>query len=197
MQRAVEPNIQTNPRLMLVEAVMFAIIAVIGAAITYQIVRVAPEAPAEAWVVPDMIEAETLPVLEKSFDFGLVPQDTSPFTAGRWSGNQHLFVATRADGDALTLGLPALEAGTYRLTLYMTRSYDYGIVRVLVNGVPTGDPFDLWAWGVEATGPLSMGNTVLSGQDDIIRFEVVGRNERAAAPFHQFGIDGLVLSPAP
>jgi hypothetical protein len=196
MQRTVEPDLETNPRLMLVEALMFAIIAVIGAAITYQIVR-APAQPPETWSVPGMIEAETLPVIEKTSEFGLVPQDTSPFTSGRWSGNQHLFVATRAEGDALTLGLPAVEPGTYALTLYLTRSYDYGIVRVLVNGVPVGGPVDLWAWGVEATGPLTLGNTALSGQDDVIRFEIAGRNERAAAPFYQFGIDGLVLSPAP
>jgi hypothetical protein len=196
MQHTVKPDLQTNPRLMLVEAVMFAIIAVIGAAITYQIVR-APSKPPDTWMVPDMIEAETLPVIEKSSEFSLVPQDTSPFTAGRWSGNQHLFVATRAEGDALTFGLPAVEPGSYGLTLYMTRSYDYGIVRVLVNGVPVSVPLDLWAWGVEATGPLTMGSTTLSGQDDVIRFEVVGRNDRAAAPFYQFGIDGLVLTPAP
>jgi hypothetical protein len=196
MQPTAKPDLETNPRLMLAEAVMFAIIAVIGAAITYHIVR-APAQPTETWSVPDMIEAETLPVIGKTSDFGLVPQDTSPFTAGRWSGDQHLFVATRSEGDALTLGLPAVEAGTYRLTLYMTRSYDYGIVRVLVNGVPVGVPLDLWAWGVEATGPLTMGDTTLSGRDDVIRFEVAGRNERAAAPFYQFGIDGLVLSPTP
>lgn len=192
---------ETNPRLLAIEAVMFAAMAVIGAAITYHVVN-RPTDDAEsgapsALTVPAMIEADALPVTERRGEFVSGAQDTSTFVNGQWTGNRHLFAAAKAPGDALSLKLPAREPGGYDLTVYLTKARDYGVMQIYVNGDKVGGPIDLWSERIEATGPLPVGRITLRGQDDLIRFEVVGKNDLASPPFYQFGVDGMVLSPAP
>jgi hypothetical protein len=187
---------EPNPRLLVIEAMMFAGIAVMGGAVTYEIVNAskAPE-PRAALVVPGMIEAEMLPVVGKTGEFTVAPQDTSSFPHGEWSGEQQLFVSTRAPGQSISLRLPDRDAGSYHLTGYFTKSYDYGIVQVLVNDQKAGETIDLWSYAIESTGPISLGVVTLGGENDVIRIGVVGRNEQSSAPFYQFGIDGFTLLP--
>jgi hypothetical protein len=186
-----------NTRLMLIEAFLFAAIAVVGAAVTYEVMRDQEPLPLEELTVAGMIDAEALPVVRKQGQYDILTQDTSQFSGGQWTGNRQLFVAARAQGDALTLQLPSRDPGVYDLTLYLSKSYDYGIVQVSVNGERVGQPLDLWAWGVEATGPVRLGTVRLRGDGDVIEFEVTGKNEQATSPFYQFGVDGVVLKPVP
>jgi hypothetical protein len=194
----VEDTFESNPRLMLIEALMFAVIAIIGALLTYELAGPKQAVPAASAIsVPGMLEAETLPVIEKAGDFMTMTQDTSTFAQGQWSGGKHLFAATRSRGDTLTMKLPAGSAGGYDLRAYLTKSFDYGIVQISVNGANAGSPIDLWSYVVESTGPVHLGRVTLQGDGDVVRIEVVGKNERAVAPFYQFGLDGFVLEPAP
>lgn len=182
----------------MVEALMFAAIVAIGSFVTYEVVATRKTSkPSNVIVVDKMLEAETLPVLDGSANSIATPQDTSAFSQGQWSGGRHLFAAARAPGDTLSLGLPARAAGLYELTIYLTKSYDYGVVQVSVNGVKIGGPIDLWSYGVESTGPIRLGEARLKGVQDVISVEVIGKNDKAAAPFYQFGIDGVVFEPKP
>ncbi|MEN8175612.1 MAG: hypothetical protein ABFS23_07605 [Pseudomonadota bacterium] len=173
---------------------MFAMIAVIGAMVTYEIINASkPSEQAPPLVVPDLIDAETLPVVEKAGDFVVTEQDTSGFPEGQWTGNQQLFVATKAAGQSLSLGIPARDPGSYHLTGYFTKSYDYGTLQIFVNDEKTGAPVDLWSYSIESTGPVPLGVVRLTGEDDVIRIEVEGKNEKASAPYYQFGLDGFVF----
>lgn len=191
-------SFETNPRLLVAEAFMFAAVVIIGGLLTYELLR-ARNAPSQSntMVVPGLLEADTLPVLGKAGDFTFAAQDTSTFPQGQWSGSKHLFAGARSVGDSLSLELPAVSSGSYELTAYLTKSFDYGIVQISVNEDNVGEPVDLWSYVVESTGPLRLGRVELSGIGDVIRTVVVGKNERSAAPFYQFGIDGFVLAPTP
>lgn len=189
---------ESNPRLLVVEAFMFAAIAVIGAAITYETVtsKSQPSQP-QAVEVPSLLEAESLQIVNKTGDFLVTAQDTSIFPNGRWSGGRHLFAATHSPRDAVSFKLPARQPGRYDLKAYLTKSYDYGIVQFYVNDSPVGAPVDLWSYAVESTDSIQIAEVTLQGENDVIRIEVVGKNDRTVTPFYQFGIDGFVLEPTP
>ena len=87
----------------------------------------------------------------------------------------------------------AKARGQVQAELFLTKSQDYGIVKVLLNDNPVGE-FDLWSGrGVEPTGELDLGEVELAGDGDVLRLTVGGPNPRAAAPFFQFGVDGIRL----
>lgn len=196
LETAQQP-LQTNPRLMLIEALMFATIVVIGGLLTYELVGLRkPATPSPVINVPGMLEAEMLQVAEKVGDFNAMVQDTSTFAQGQWSGGKQFFAAARTPGDRLTMRLPGRSAGNYDLIAYLTKSFDYGVVQISVNGEEVGSPIDLWSYVVEPTGPMRLGRVILKGEGDVIRIEVVGKNQRSVAPFYQFGVDGFVFEPS-
>ena len=145
-------------------------------------------------VAPDeLIEAEDMPVLDKSRDFTFWLQPTSGFEGGGWSKDGQMFAFGTVKGDWIELELPDLPTATYTVELFLTKSQDYGVVQVSLNDSPVG-AFDLWSGrGVVPTGSLDLGDIELAGDGDVLRLEVGGPNPRAAAPFFQFGIDGIRL----
>jgi hypothetical protein len=177
-----------------IEALMLVGIVGILAAFVYEAIHISDrEALARAPLeIPGFIEAEDLRIVGKSGDFNALRQDTASFP-GRWSERDHLFVSTKSEGQSVSLELPHAESGEYLLQVYLTKSWDYGIVQLYLNDEKLGSPIDLWSPGIESTGPLSLGKVVLKGDHDVVRLEVTGHNEAASQPFMQFGIDGFVL----
>jgi hypothetical protein len=142
------------------------------------------------------VEAEDMRVVARNGAFNFWLQPTTDFPAGRWSGDGQMFALGAQKGDWIELGLPERKPGPYRLELLLTRAADYGIVSVSVNGTPIGDEIDLWSdRGVLPTGPLNLGRVELRGRGDVLRLEVTGANPGARAPYFQFGIDGVRLTP--
>ena len=169
----------------------------VGSLVALAMVRIDSPLDRAGWspvIAPDeLIEAEDLEVLGKSRDFTFWLQPTSGFPGGGWSKDGHMFAFGTVNGDWIDLELPDLETGTYQAELFLTKSQDYGIVKVLLNDNPVGE-FDLWSGrGVVATGALDLGEVELAGDGDVLRLEVGGPNPRAAPPFFQFGIDGIRL----
>jgi hypothetical protein len=145
-----------------------------------------------------LIEAENMRVLGKSRDFTFWLQPTADFRTGRWSQDGHMFAFGTQKGDWIDLEFPEFEPGKYRMSLFMTKAADYGIVNVSLNGTPIGEPIDLWSgYGVMPTNKLDLGIVELRGEDDVLRLAVNATNPKAAAPFFQFGIDGVRLSSLP
>jgi hypothetical protein len=179
------------------EAVLWLALIGIGSLVTLAMLRIDSPLDRSGWPpakAPDeLIEAEDLEVLGKSREFTFWLQPTSGFPGGGWSKGGHMFAFGTVNGDWLELELPELESGFYWVELFLTKSRDYGIVTVSLNDEPVGE-FDLWSGrGVEPTGSLDLGEVELAGDGDVLRLTVGGPNPRAAAPFFQFGVDGIRL----
>jgi hypothetical protein len=180
-----------------IEAALWVALLVFGTLVALAILRIdepRDRSGLRTVVAPSgLIECEDLPVVAKSRDFTFWLQPASGFRGGKWSKDGHMFASGTEKGDWIDLRLPETEPGRHQLELFLTKSLDYGIVTVSLNGVPVGE-FDLWTGrGVVPTGPLDLGEVELGGRGDILRFAVSAHNPRAGPPFFQFGIDGIRL----
>lgn len=184
------------------EAALWLGLLVVGSLVALEVLREdagrARSAPARKLAAPSgLVDAEELRVVAMSREFNFWLQPTSGFTEGRWSKDGHMFGYGTRKGDWIDFELPAVEAGSYRLELFLTKSADYGIVAVSLNGARVGPEIDLWSYGVVPTGPLDLGAVQLGGSKNVLRLQVTGTNPEASAPFFQFGFDGLRLTKQP
>jgi hypothetical protein len=141
------------------------------------------------------IEAETMRILARSAGLAAVRQ--GGFDPGLWSEERQLWVRGQRAGDFLEFEVPVPGSGPRRVLVYATRSWDYAIVRFLVNGQVAGPDQDLFnsaGRAVVATGPIDLG--VFSPRDGrfILRLEVAGSNPRSEAPGTYLGLDCVVLA---
>lgn len=144
------------------------------------------------FVIPGMLEAEALTVRAKSPNVFIQKQETKGF-AGRWTQDSHLFGMTYMTGDWVEWFLPKTP-GQFELSVYMTKSNDYGIVQFSVNGQKIGPEIDLWnANAVVPTGKILLGEIAIGEFVPILKMEVIGKNSSNTSPHVYFGIDGILL----
>jgi hypothetical protein len=129
-----------------------------------------------------------------------VTQDMETFARGKWSGESQLWFQGAKPGDFVELRFPVDTPGPRKVTLYATRSWDYGIVRFSINGKETGKDLDLSSGQDKVclpTGPIELGTFEPQSGKLTLRAEVIGKNpaQENAKPF--FGLDCVVLKPAP
>ena len=110
-----------------------------------------------------------------------------------WSGEAHLFFTPQKPGSWVEVPLKVERAGRYRVFVYFTKSWDYGIVKVLLDGKEVAGPFDLFAPRVTHGGRTDLGAFDLSAGEHRIKFIVVGKNENSKG--HFMGLDCIVLQP--
>jgi hypothetical protein len=163
--------------------------------------------PPPPFKIPGAIEAESLEIIAKSD--GLVAGPQGGFAPGVWSGESHLWVRARRVGDFVELRVGAPDDKPHEVLIRLTRSFDYGIVRLSVNGEPAGndgaspiDTFNTEAHWVDTIGPIDLGaHTPITGADGepfyTLRVEVTGANERSEGARYFFGIDCVLLQPPP
>jgi hypothetical protein len=113
-----------------------------------------------------------------------------------WSGDSHLFWIDGRPGDTLSLRLPVALDGVYDIRAQFTKAPDYGIARVALDGTALGEPVDLYGEKPTPGGEIALGRRALTRGDHELRVEVVGSN-RLAEHRHGFGLDYLLLTPAP
>ena len=182
------------------ELVLWPALLIFGSLVAWEIFEQGKEAgwPPGVFSAPShIVDAEDLHLATLSRSFQVRLQPTSNFSRGRWSGDRHMFVVGMRKGDWLELELPVSDPGRYGLELFLTRSHDYGIVVVSLNGEPAGGEVDLWSGeGVVPSGPIDLGLVELGEAPNVLRITVVGTNSHSTAPFYQFGIDGVRLTPA-
>lgn len=79
--------------------------------------------------------------------------------------------------------------------LYATRSWDYAIVAVSVGGerVTELDLYNTASRDVASTGAIDLGVHQARDGGYVVRFEVVGRNEKSEGSGTFFGVDCIVL----
>ena len=79
--------------------------------------------------------------------------------------------------------------------VHLTRSWDYAVVRVTVNGEPGIEAVDLFNTEARAVTTTTLDLGVHGPVDGgyVVRFEVVGSNDKAEKPGTYFGIDCFEL----
>jgi hypothetical protein len=163
-----------------------------------------PPALPPPFAIEGAIEIESLPVAAKSEGLNTVIQDMRGFAAGRWSGEKQLWVQARKAGDFVEIDLrPLGPGGPQSITLYATKSWDYGIVRFSINGKPAecGD-VDLYsgAHGRCEPAEIHLGfftpEKTESGPRLRLRAEVVGKNPASEGTASFFGLDAVKIEGA-
>jgi len=139
-------------------------------------------------VVPYAIEGETAPVTDVRNG-----RITDQPLGREFSGQNHLWFHPQKVGATFTWLLDVPRSGDYDLAVYFTKSWDYAIVRVLLDEKPLGE-YDTYAPAVTWGGKTLLGTFNLSPGEHRLRFEVVGRNERSKGIL--LGVDCLTLRPA-
>ncbi len=158
--------------------------------------------PPPPFKIEGAIECEGLTVTAQTPGITVGPQDMSEFDGRAWSGDSHLWVQARKPGDFVELSVPTgagPEGKTpVKVTLYATKSWDYGIVKFSVNGKEAGKPIDLFS-GERGkclpSGPIELGVFTPVGGKLTLRAEVAGGNERALGTRSFVGLDCVVLTP--
>jgi arylsulfatase A-like enzyme len=141
------------------------------------------------------IEAEDL--MDKStVTGGRLRIQEMPAKKKQWGNNAQLWWVEAQPGDRLKLPLKVKKSGTYDLIGFFTRAGDYGIIRLNVNGKPTGPLVDGYNNGIEATGPVEFGSVILKEGINEVEIELVGKDSRSAGYSNGYlvGIDGFTLT---
>jgi hypothetical protein len=111
-----------------------------------------------------------------------------------WSAGHHRWVRAGKVGDFATFRVAAPTPGRYRATLRLSRSWDYGILRVDWNGETLQRDVD--TFGGEdrkmSVVDIDLGERDL-GKPAELTLTVTGSNPKAAKPGSYFGVDCVVL----
>ena len=116
--------------------------------------------------------------------------------AGDFSLGSHLWWIDPSEGSVLELKVPVETAGRYRVTLGLTKSWDYGIHQPIVNGQDVGEPLDLCAAQITPL-KVELGQFDLPAGTALIGLRCVGTNPNAKPIRHMAGIDYVLLEPVP
>jgi hypothetical protein len=131
----------------------------------------------------NVMAAESLPIAGTSRILGISVQPSTP--------GSRLFVNGTSTGDWVSLSLPPRAPGMYLLSATFTKSDDYGVVQLLVNGIPAGRPQDLYSAATASSGVVPLANVTLRGSGDLLQVHVEGKNPASGNYF--FGIDSIQL----
>ncbi len=146
--------------------------------------------PIEVFKIKGAIEGETLAILSKTGGNTTI-QDMSGW-GEVWSNEAQLWWTGAKPGNTLELALPVEKAGTYRLSMQLTKAIDYGIVQLSLDDKKLGNPIDLFNNGVIATGPIDLGTHELAQGRHVLKVEIIGANEKAVKSY-MFGLDYVKL----
>ena len=152
--------------------------------------------------IPGAIECEKMTITGKSLGVQTEVQ-SGGLKSGKWSGGKQLLVQAKKIGDFVELEIPVSDNRPRKVTLYATKSYDFGIVQFSVNGevaaVPPGPkvytPTDLYNVDPVASGPIELGLCEPYNGKFVLRAEVVGSKAPGKDGRFYFGLDCVVVEP--
>ena len=144
--------------------------------------------------IPGAVECETMQVVAKSAGVAIETQDVGALEVGPWSDGKQMFIRANQPGDFVELRIPVAEPGPKRVTLYGTKSRDYGILRFSINGKAAAKDYDAYSGQSMASGPIDVGVFEPKDGQMVLRVEVVGANPAATGTKSFFGLDAVVLS---
>lgn len=106
---------------------------------------------------------------------------------GAWNGSDHILIRDADRGDSIDIRIPATSSAAQKLTLYATRSHDFAIVRLSVNGKSTGAEVDLYAASPTHSGAIELGVFEPVDGAFLLRVEVLDKNPKSKRM--RFGLD--------
>ena len=142
---------------------------------------------------PDVIEGETLRATTKPTQ-NLHSVEMWKY-GKQWSNDHQLLWVAKANGDTVSLNLPTQKAGKYRFIARFTKSPEYGIFQIKLNGVDVGQPVDLYGTELKAANLVDLGIVTLADGVPVLTVAVIGRN--VASTGSAFGLDYLKLTAEP
>ncbi|MGD0093613.1 MAG: glycoside hydrolase family 172 protein [Planctomycetota bacterium] len=151
----------------------------------------APLREAQVKKIPGAIECETMLVVASSD--GLARSTQTGHLD--WSGESQLFVQAKKPGDFVELLVADKTEEPRKVTLYATKSYDYGILRFTVNGKQVEKEYDAYNAQPVLSGPIELGVFEPKDGQFVLRVEVTGTNPASKGPKYYFGLDAVVLQP--
>ncbi len=113
-----------------------------------------------------------------------------------FSQGQHLWWLNPEEGGILEVRVPVEQAGRYKITLGLSKSWDYGIHQPMVNGEDVGEPLDLYQPPPFVPFKVELGTFDLEAGDLLIGLRCVGTNPAANPVNHMAGIDYILIEPA-
>ena len=140
-----------------------------------------------------VFEGEGLKPVRVSEDVAATAQRVASYGNAPASGKAILFITLHKRGDWAEIGLPKdIPAGRYRVYLHTLTSWDYGICRWSVAGVPIGDPIDGHTQTIGVTS--TAGPVVEIGKGPaVVRVQAVGKSAHSTG--YRAGLDAVVLMP--
>ncbi len=158
--------------------------------------------PPPPFKIQGAVECEQM-VVRSAAKATAAPQNMQDFARNKWSNESQLWIQGRDNGASVELEIPAPTKEPHKLTLYATRSWDYGILKITVNGNPAvgdaGSRLDMYSGqqGLAApSGPIELGTFSPENGMYILKAEIVGTNEKTTGAKFFFGLDCVVLTPA-
>ncbi len=145
--------------------------------------------------VEGAIEFEGLKPSAKSQGLSCGPQrPAAAFKPDKtWSSGNHFFVAGRQAGDFVEFTFTE-QFHPVNLLLHLTKSFDFGVVRLSVNGKPVGEDIDLYA-PQPVTEDVQLGRAVPVDNRIVLRMELVGKSPKSRGAKTYMGLDCIVVKP--
>lgn len=112
---------------------------------------------------------------------------------GVGSGAGQVFFTPAEQEASITLAFDVAEAGRRGMVLSLTRSWDYGIYRISLDGRVIANRLDLYNPSVDVR-EHKVGEQDLTAGRHLLRFECIGRN--AASKGYYLGVDAILLMEA-
>lgn len=143
--------------------------------------------------LPGAIEFETFKASAHSPGMKMGPQRPhASFLPAQWSGEEHLFMQPQAPGDFVEFTLSE-QFAPRRLKLYLTYSFDFGVMKISVNGRVVQKSLDLFHER-PTVYPLDLGVVAPVDNAYVLRFEYVAPGPRSRGTRSFLGLDCVVLS---
>lgn len=144
--------------------------------------------------VPGAIEFEALKPTARSPGLACGPQrPAESMRPAQWSGERHLFIPAAQPGDFVEFTLSE-QFAPRQLVLYVTKSFDFGVARISVNGRPVVEDLDLFS-PTPTVEPVALGRVEPVNNAFLIRCELTAPNPRSRGARTFMGLDYLQMTP--
>lgn len=114
-------------------------------------------------------------------------QDLGP----AYSGGHQFWVQPSNLNAWVDVALEIPSAGSYEFVVKYTKSWDYAVCQLSLDGKPLGPATDTYAATVTPADPLSLGRLDLTAGRHILRIQAVGHNPESKG--YLIGIDHIIL----
>lgn len=137
------------------------------------------------------VEGESLKLVAKSPEYQIGVQDISGH--GQFSKGKQVWLRPTATGASAEFLLPAgLKPGRYHLTLWIVKSWDYGIVQWFLNGEPVTEKIDGESPKVVAK-EVDCGMVEITAGENRLSVKIPAKSPESKGFFA--GLDALKLAP--